>query len=111
MQDLTPRAWPSAARLREQLSGVGAAEGRVYQLHWVERRECVAGSPERRGYLDEAAGVGGRIGVGPDGEDALGLATSQLERCLRLHEIVDPGAPTAERLIFGLREVETGNSR
>ena len=76
-------------------SGVDAAERRVQELHRVEGRERPPRPPEGRAHLHEAAWVGGRIGVGRDSQDAFGLAPPQLERGLRLHEVVDTCAATA----------------
>ena len=77
----------------------------------MEGRERPPRPPEGRAHLHEAAGVGSGIGVGFDGQDAVGLAPPQLERGFRLHEVVDAGAAAAERLILRLGEDETGDRR
>src|SRR5918999_2257426 len=107
MQDLTPRG--SAARLAEELPGVGAAQGGVHELDRMERRHGPPGPPERGRDLHQAARVPTRVGVRLRSEHLLRLAVAELSRGLRLEEVVDAGAPAADRLVGRLGELEARN--
>src|SRR4029079_8041518 len=92
--------------LRQELVTGHASERRVEELDRMDGRERPAGAAKRLRYLDQAARVraGVRVGLGLQHPPALPVA--QLARRLGLHDVVDPGAATADRLVCGLRHLE-----
>src|SRR6185312_4237898 len=86
-----------------------AADRRVDQLDRVERGEGAAELAQLRGDLDQAAGVRARIDVGAGREHVLRLAAAELARGRRLDDVVDAGAPAADRLLGRLEHRQPGD--
>ena len=81
---------------------VDAPERGVEQLHRMQRRKPPARAVEGLRDLDEATRVRARERVRLRREDVRGLAVAELPRCVRLHDVVDPGRPAAEILLCRL---------
>src|SRR5207253_1756684 len=81
----------------------------VDELDRMERRQPSSGAAHGGRDLDEAARVRARVDVGLQGEHVARLAIAELPRGLRLDEVVDPGAPAADRLLGRLEELELGD--
>jgi hypothetical protein len=65
-----------------------------------------AGPAQRRGDLEQAAGIGADVEIGARGEHVSRLAVTERPRRVGLDEVVDPGAAAAQLLLGGLDELE-----
>src|SRR4051812_211781 len=75
----------------------------------MQRRQHLLGLAEIRRDLDEAAGVGARVGLRAGGGDVRSFALAELRGGRRLSEVVDPGAAAADRLLRRLEQLEAGD--
>jgi len=95
-----------AARSREHVARVKAADRGVDELDRVERRQRPSGATKRRRHLHKTAGIAARVRLRLRREHTLGFAIAELARRFRLHEVVDARAPAAQRLVARLEHGE-----
>jgi hypothetical protein len=86
---------------------VDARDRCVDELDGMERRHRPFGPAKRSRHLDQAARVAARVGVWLCGEDRPGFAVAEVERRVRLDDVVDSGAAAAQLLVRRLEVPES----
>ena len=75
------------------------------------RRKRPACAPQRRGDLEQAAGVRAHVDVGLGREHVRRLPLAERPRRVGLDEVVDPGAAAADLLLGRLEQLDAGIER